>query len=52
MTNEAKTGIMLLCCVSGGPALAAGAFAWWLRGRVIAYGLPGAFLPRFLRDRL
>ena len=52
MTDPARTGLMLLCCMTGGPLAVGLGFGWWLRGRVSVYGPLGALLPRFLRERM
>lgn len=52
MDNSAQLGIGLLCVTCLVP-FGLGAWAmWWFRNRLMAYGWPGAILPKFLRDRV
>ncbi len=52
MSSDTWQGIVLLCSCTGVPFLLGGVLAWRLRGRVQQYGMPGALLPRFIRERI
>lgn len=52
MAPETRTGLLLLCCMTGGPLVFGFGFGWWLRARVMAYGALGAMMPKFVRERM
>lgn len=49
--TESQAGLILLCGCAGAPLMFGFTFGFWLRGRVDTYGVLGAFLPGWLRDR-
>lgn len=52
MGEQERAGLMLLCGLCAAPGVLGFALGWWWRGRVLAFGRWGAFVPGWLRDRL
>lgn len=51
MPSDAATGLRMLCCITGVPFILGVVIGTIFSGRVREYGVIGALLPGFIRNR-